>query len=95
MPDAKAKPAGKSLADFRAAHDKSFIVPKKLNEALAALGDGWEYEAQFIKTAGINALDCSAYREQFEDFIVTVGTKTKKRVWCGTKKLATQLREMV
>jgi hypothetical protein len=95
MSDAKAKPTGKSLADFRAAHDKSFIVPKKINEGLAALGDSWEYEPAFIKIAGLSVADCAAYREQFEEFIVVVGSKTKKRVWCGTKKLAAQLREMV
>jgi hypothetical protein len=95
MTDAKARAVGKSLADFRAAHDKSFIVPKKITEALAVLADCWEYEAAFIKIAGISQSDCSAYREKFEDFIVVVGGKTQKRVWCGTKKLATQLREMV
>lgn len=95
MTEAKVRVAGKSLADFRAAHDKSFIVPKKIKEALEHLADGWEYEAQFIKLAGISQADCSVYREQFADFLVVVGGKTQKRVWCGTKKLATQLREMV
>jgi hypothetical protein len=93
MSEAKGK--GKTLAEFRAAHDKAFIVPTKIKAALDALGDGWEYEAAFIKIAGISQADCSSYREKFEDFVVVVGGKTTKRVWCGTKKLATQLREMV
>lgn len=95
MTDAKARTVGKGVQEFRALHDKAFIVPTKIKAALEALADGWEYEAAFIKLAGISQADCSAYREKFEEFVVVVGGKTTKRVWCGTKKLATQLREMV
>lgn len=95
MSEPKAKAVGKGLQEFRALHDKAFIVPTKIKAALEALADGWEYEAAFIKLAGISQADCSAYRDQFEEFVVIVGGKTQKRVWCGTKKLATQLRGMV
>lgn len=85
----------KSIADFRALHDKAFIVPTKIKDALERLGDGWEYEQAFVKMANISVADMSAYRDQFEEFFVVVGGKTPKRVWCGTKQLANKLREMV
>ncbi len=97
MASTKAKTNGaKSLDEFRAAHDKSFLVPKAINEAIAALGeDGWEYEADFQKRTGVSPHDFAAYREQFEDYYVLVGTtRTAKRAWAGSKKLAAKMREM-
>lgn len=84
---------GRSLQEFRAAHDKNFIVPGKIREALKSLGDGWEYEAQFIRLAGISAVDMGNFREQFAEHIVVVDRT--KRVWAGTKATASKLREMV
>lgn len=84
--------AGKSLEDFRAAHDKSYIVPGKVRAALKALGDGWEYEMAFAKLAGISLADLSAFRSMFEEHIVVV--ERTKRAWAGTKGLAAKLREM-
>lgn len=94
-PKSEAKVKGKSVADFRAAHDKSYIVPKKIHEGLEALGESWEYEAEFMRRCGLSQTDFARYREQFEEFIVTVGGKSMKRCWCGTKKLASELRQMV
>ena len=87
--------AGKSLQEFRAEHDKSYIVPKKIKDAIEKLGDGWEYEAQFLRLAGLSVTDLAAYRDQFEAHIVVVGGRNSKRVWVGTAKLAAQMREMV
>ena len=84
---------GRPLSEFRAAHDKNFIVPAKIKDALKALGDGWEYEAQFIRLAGISQTDMGNFREQFSDHIVLVDRT--KRVWAGTKSAAAKLREMV
>ena len=86
---------GKSLQDFRAEHDKSYIVPKKIKDALEKLGDGWEYEVHFLRLAGLSVTDLAAYRDQFESHTVLVGGRNAKRVWVGTAKLATQMREMV
>ena len=98
-PKAPAKPAsttvGKSLAAFRASHDKNFIVPLKIREALKKIGSGWEYESDLMKIAGISTTDLGRFRDQFEDHIVVTTGKSQKRVWCGTAKLAAQLREMV
>ncbi len=92
-----AAPKGKTLEDFRSAHDKNYIVPKKIKDALAKLGDSWEYEIDFIKLAGVSTTDMVRFREQFEDHIVGVkinGGSHKKNVWAGTLSLAKKLREM-
>lgn len=88
------KPAGKTMSDFRAAHDKSFIVPKKIREGIASLGDAWEYELEFQRRCGISQTDFAPYRDEFADFFFQIGGKNPKRIWCGTKSLATKLREM-
>jgi hypothetical protein len=93
-PKSPAKP-GKSIDDFRASHDKNFIVPLKIREALKKIGDGWEYESDLMKIAGLSTTDLARFRDQFEDHIVVTSGKSQKRVWCGTAKLAAQLREMV
>lgn len=86
---------GRTLNDFRATHDKAYIVPTKITEALAKLGDSWLYEAEFIKACGLTPPDVSAFRDQFADYIVEVRQDGRRRtVWAGTKKFAEQLRGM-
>lgn len=86
---------GKDLQAFRSLHDKSYVVPQKINAALVELGDSWEYEAEFMKRCQISSTDLARYREQFEEFFLEARgiNKGVKRVWCGTKKFATKLRE--
>lgn len=98
---AAVKPApaakGKTLEEFRSAHDKNYIVPKKIKEALAKLGDSWEYELEFIKMAGVSTTDLMHFRDQFEAYIVQVkvaGASHKKNVWAGTPAFAAKLREL-
>lgn len=88
-----AKQAGRGLTEFRSSHDKSFIVPSKIREALKQLGSSWCYEAEFLKLAGLCTTDLANYRDEFEEHIVMV--ERTKRVWCGTKDFAGKLREMV
>ena len=87
----------KSLADFKAAHDKSFIVPNKIKAGLATLGtDGWEYESDFYKSAGVPPQDLAKFRQQFTDNVVIVKNNGKElRVWAGSKALADKMREMI
>ena len=85
---------GRSLAEFRAEHDKDFIVPKRIKEGLKALGGGWEYEVQFAKTAAISLSDLNAYRSLFEQHVVVVN-RAGKRAWAGTKEVAAKMRAMV
>lgn len=86
--------AGKSLADFRQAYDKSYIVPNKIKAALKELGNGWEYESVFAKSAGVSLMDMGAVRDQFAPFIVVIGRESK-RAWAGTKATADAMRKML
>lgn len=93
---AKAKEkTGRSLSDFRAAHDKSFIVPQKIKEGLKNLGSGWEYEVEFLRRCGLSTTDLSRYRDEFADYIVNTGGRNPKRVWTGSQKTAAEMRAMV
>jgi len=95
----RAKPVttkGKSMDAFRASHDKSYFVPRKIAAGLEALGESWEYEGEFIRRCQLSVTDFAAYRDQFIDFsIETPGTMglRGKRVWAGTKAFAAKLRE--
>lgn len=93
---AKAKASGKSLAEFSAAYNKDEIVPKKIRDGLKQLGNGWEYELDFMRRCSISQTDMGRFRPEFEDdFVVNTGGKNPKRVWAGTKELADQMREMI
>ena len=93
--ESTAKQAGRGLTDFRAAHDKSFIVPAKIRAGLEALGESWEYEAEFLRRCGLSTTDFSIYRDQFVEFWIQTGGKSPRRVWAGTVKFAETLREMI
>lgn len=100
---------GRTVEDFRRIYDKDYIVPRAIDAALEKLSDDeWRPEVEFIKMvqdcaqesighagAGrVSTVDFSLYREQFEDYMVRI-PKEKKRVWCGSKKLAIELQGMV
>lgn len=96
------KSKGKTIADLRALHDKSVVMPNRINAAIAALaatGDSWAYEADFMKLAKppIGAQDISKWREQFTDFWAempsTNGKSQIRRVWFATKKAADEWKE--
>ena len=88
------KRTGKSLADFRAAHDKDYIVPRKIKAALTALGSGWDYEVDFLRLAAVSTTDLAMYRDQFADYWVVVD-RSGKRVWTGSKSVAEEMRGMI
>jgi hypothetical protein len=88
----------KDLSAFRAAHDRSVIVPNKIRAALAELekaegAEAWEYEAEFIRRAKISQADIGAYRDGFSAHVVeTIGNKGK-RIWFAQVKVARTARE--
>lgn len=89
--------AGRSLEEFRSSHDKSFIVPNKIKAALATIDNGWVYEGELVKLAGISPTDLGVYRSLFEEHIVMLkGTEHGgKRAWAGTKAAAEKMRGML
>lgn len=88
----KANPKGKTLADFRAAHDRNVIVPTKIRAALSKLAtehaENWVYEADLLKLAGISTTDIGLFRDQFVEHIVETAGRNAKRVWFATIKAA-------
>ena len=88
------KRTGKNLAEFRALHDKDFIVPKKIREGLKNLAGSWDYESVFSKNIGVSLSDLGNYREQFAAYVVHI-RKDGKRAWSGNVATAKAMREMV
>lgn len=90
---------GKTVADFRVAHDPSVIVPTKIRAALAAMlkegPEHWEYEGDLIKRAGIAAGQITAHREQFAEHIVATPAasgRSSRNVWFADPKVAKKVR---
>lgn len=100
MTQAKQKPGakatvGRSPDEFDQLYDKNIIIPRKIRDALERLGPSWLREQQFIQNAGVNTTELAAYREQFEDYFVTVGGRNGHRIWFGDKRLASEKRAKV
>jgi len=103
MSKVEAKKAGRTLADFRAAHDKNVIIPAKIKKALDEMAkqgpQHHEYEADLVRIAGISQSDLAKFREQFAEHIVVVNHQngkalsSPKNVWFHDVKVARQLRE--
>jgi hypothetical protein len=94
MPKTSAPKVGKSLADFQASHDKDYIVPNKIKAALQELGEGWSYETDFLRLAGVSVTDLALYRDSFSPYWLVVD-RSGKRVWAGSKAMADKMREMI
>lgn len=90
----EAPTSGKSLADFKQTYDKNTIIPRKIKAALKELGSAWEYEAEFIKRAGINYTDMNTFRDMFDDHLIFIKRENKK-IWCGTLAFANKLKELI
>lgn len=87
----------KTLADFKALYDKNVYVPNRIRAAFAAMlekdgAEAWDYEADFIKRAGISQTDASAFREQFAEHVVETSGKSPKKVWFASAKVAAKAR---
>ncbi len=95
MAKPKARNKSHSKDDFRKAHDKTFIVPKKITEGIKSLGkEGWAYEREFLAICSLSTTDMARFRDEFEEFIVKTPGKAPKRIWAGSTEFAEELREM-
>lgn len=83
-----------TLDSFRALHDESVVVPNKIRAALATVmkesAEGWRYEGDLLKLAGISTTQLAGYREEFKNHIVEIGGRNAKRVWFADPKVATK-----
>lgn len=91
------KTTTKTVASFKALHDRSVVIPQKIKAAIDKMAvtggtQHWEYESDFIKLAGVSAADLNAHRDTFKDFVVearAVGnSRSARRVWFATKAAA-------
>lgn len=95
-----AKKSEKTLASFRALFDPDVRIPAAINAALESLAkdggpEAWEYEADFIKRAGISTSQIGVYREQFDKHIAVAREKGKseKKAWFADSKVAAKARK--
>jgi hypothetical protein len=86
------KTVGKSLAEFRAQYDKATIIPAKIRAGLKKLGNGWHYEADFLKIADVSAVDLGRFRDQFSEYFV-VTKRDGRKAWAGNIAFANNLRK--
>ena|SRR5271165_1197274 len=94
------KPKARTVADFKAAHDRDVIIPNKIRAGLAKLLEigkaHYEYDEPFRSLCGIAGKDLATYRDRFKhNWFMTEGTngaKNAKRVWFGNAKVAASLR---
>lgn len=87
---------GRGINEFAKQYDPRARIDAGIAAAFKSLGDAWEYESEFCKRAGICTRDLSPRRDALADFFVVVkepGGLNPRRVWCGTKKFADQLRK--
>jgi glycine/D-amino acid oxidase-like deaminating enzyme len=90
----------KTIADLRGAHDKKVVNPRKVEAALAAMlreggKENHEYEADFLKRAGITQHDAADVRRAFlKHVVIATGLNSKKasrNVWFADPKTATKV----
>lgn len=86
----------KTLADFRAAHDPSVIVPAKIKKAIADMlaehAENWLYEVDFLKRSGVSNNYISGFRDQFAEHIIETRGHNPKRIWFASPKVAAKAR---
>jgi hypothetical protein len=93
---------GKDLDAFRQTYDRIAVIEQRIKRALAELGDSWEYEADFMKRAGIASVDWANRRSDYTAYVVLVkgnhgrgANGNTRRVIAGTAKFAEKLRAAI
>jgi len=94
------KAKARTVADFKAAHDRDTIVVNKIRAGLQKLLDigpeHYEYSESFRAICGLQARDLADYKDRFADhWFKAAGHgsgKDGKVVWFGSAKVAARLR---
>ena len=101
--DVKSAP-GRTVADFKAVHDRDTVIPARIQAGIDKMLDvngkeHWEYESDFIREyAAVSQTDISKYRDRFKDYWFSsrpVGdgrSKTERNVWFASKAAAKECR---
>lgn len=89
----------RTIADFKAAHDRATVVTNKARVAIELMAktgpEHYEYEGDFITLAKLSQSDTKYIREALKDYMAdapAVHGKTAKIVYCGSIKTAKKLR---
>jgi len=96
-------PVKSNVASFRALHDADVVIPQKIRDGLLSLkkakgNEGWEYEADFIKRAGISTAQMGTHRDEFVAHIVVAkpvgkgNSRSPRNAWFATVAAATEAR---
>lgn len=92
---------GNTAAAFHDRHDKNEILHKRVKAALKTLTkDRWLYEGDFTRLAKLAQVQWSSVADSYTDYVVLAKVMGRgqngnaRRVVCGSKKLAAQLREV-
>ncbi len=89
MPSVKKLSTALSLEDLDKQYNPAVIIPSRIREALARLGDGAMKSADFAREAGVTPLQLAQFSDLFKDFTLTVREDGKsKTIWCGTVAFA-------
>ncbi len=87
---------GRTLADFRAAHDPDVLIPAKIRKALddmrAEGEENWEYENDLMRRAAISTTYLARYRPLFDAHVVETTGRNPKKVWFASTKCAEKAR---
>lgn len=93
---------GKTLEQFRVAHDRKLNLRTRVNAALKLLGESWEYEGDFAKKASLSMSDWGLIRDDYAEHIVLVKASHgrgsngfSRRVVAGTPTFAKKLKESI
>jgi hypothetical protein len=95
------KPKPRTVADFKAAHDRDTIIPNKIRAGLAKLlemgPEHYEYAEQFRALCGLQSAELAQYKGLFKRhwFVaqsMSSGGAREKQVWFGDAKVADRLR---
>jgi|HubBroStandDraft_1064217.scaffolds.fasta_scaffold1615051_1 hypothetical protein len=92
---------GRTLADFRNAHDKDVVIPNKIQAALRQMSnegpEHYLYEQELLEKAGVSTTDLAKYRDQFTAHIVVVNNvngkalASPKNIWFHDPKVVKKL----
>lgn len=89
--------ATKSIEGLRAGHDKKVVNPRKVEATFAAMikaegRESYEYEADFMKRAGLANNDVGDMRKLFSKHVVVAAAlnskKADRNVWFADVKMA-------
>lgn len=91
------KPAiGRAAGEFKTLHDKTAAIAARVRAAIGQLGpDRWAYEHEFIRLAGLANVQLPGVRDNFSEFWFALepGKQKERRIWCGSARLAKQLKD--